>query len=224
MLRPNIEPNGFASSSEVIEGRADHVNCLRKLFLDVDMFVFTLGLIEAWIHTESGRVVPLAPGVIVGGETADGYSFVNFSFSDVVSDFRSAMQILRDNRAKQIRFLLTVSPVPLTATASGNHILVASTYSKSVLRAAAGLLYEKHDNVDYFPSYEIVTNPAARGTFFGCNLRSVMNEGVEVVMKTFFKEHPPHVAAAKAESRGKKGLPSDKDVQCGEQMLGAFSK
>jgi hypothetical protein len=222
-LRPNIEPNGFASQAEVIEARAYHMECLRELFRKVDMFVFTLGLTEAWVHTASGRVVPLAPGVVAGGEEAQDYSFINFSYADVVSDFRAAMTVLRENRTKPIRYLLTVSPVPLTATASGNHVLTASTYSKSVLRAAAGFLCERHPNIDYFPSYEIITNPAARGTFFASNLRSVMNEGVEVVMKNFFATHPPKVTAAKAKPVVE-GAPSDKDVQCDEQMLEAFGR
>ncbi|MDQ2094357.1 GSCFA domain-containing protein [Rhodalgimonas zhirmunskyi] len=222
-LRPNIEPNGFASQVEVIEARAYHRERLRELFLEVDMFVFTLGLTEAWIHTDSGRVVPLAPGVVAGGEEAQDYSFINFSYADVVSDFRRAMTVLRENRNKQIRYLLTVSPVPLTATASGNHVLTASTYSKSVLRAAAGFLSERHGNIDYFPSYEIITNPAARSTFFASNLRSVMNEGVEVVMKTFFAAHPPKVTTAKA-NPVVEGASSDEDVQCDEEMLEAFGK
>jgi hypothetical protein len=222
-LRPNIEPNGFASRAEVIEARAYHMERLRKLFLEVDLFVFTLGLTEAWVHTASGRVVPLAPGIVAGAEDVQDYSFVNFSYNDVVSDFRDAMAILTANRTKAIRYLLTVSPVPLTATASGNHVLTASTYSKSVLRAAAGFLCEKHFNIDYFPSYEIITNPAARGTFFAPNLRSVMTEGVEVVMKSFFAAHPPQVEIATIGAVVKDAR-SDQDVQCDEQMLEAFGR
>lgn len=222
-LRPNIEPNGFASRIEVADARTYHMECLRKLFLEVDMFVFTLGLTEAWVHSASGRVVPLAPGVVAGGDAVPEYSFVNFSYNDVVSDFRSTMRILKEHRTKPIRYILTVSPVPLTATASGNHVLMASTYSKSVLRAAAGFLSDLHHNIDYFPSYEIITNPTARGTFFEPNLRSVMTEGVEVVMKTFFAEHPPSVTAAKTEPISK-GETSSAEVQCDEQMLEAFGK
>jgi GSCFA family len=222
-VRPNIEPTGFASRAEVIEARAYHMECLRKLFSDVDMFVFTLGLTEAWQHSASGRVVPLAPGVVAGGEVAQDYSFTNFSYVDVVSDFRRAMQTLKANRTKPLRYLLTVSPVPLTATASGNHILAASTYSKSVLRAAAGFLSENHKNIDYFPSFEIITNPAARGIFFASNLRSVTNEGVEVVMKTFFAAHPPKSNDAN-DAPTLNGTISDKDVQCEEALLEAFGR
>ncbi len=60
------------------------------------------------------------------------------------------------------RFLVTVSPVPLTATASGEHVEVATCYSKAVLRAACGMLVARHPDVDYFPSFEIITSQTAR--------------------------------------------------------------
>ena len=41
-------------------------------------------------------------------------------------------------RTPKLRILLTVSPVPLTATAGDDHVLLATTYSKSVLRAGRG--------------------------------------------------------------------------------------
>ena len=228
-IRPNIEPNGFASRAEVIDARAYHIDRMRELFLNVDMFVFTLGLTEAWVHTSSGRVVPLAPGVVAGEDDAQDYSFVNFSYSEIVSDFKKAVKVLRANRRKKIRYLLTVSPVPLTATASGNHVLTASTYSKSVLRAAAGELSDKNSIIDYFPSYEIITNPAARDTFFAPNLRSVLNEGVEVVMKSLFKEHPPKETQEPTELSveevpSEQDVRSKEDVQCDEQLLEVFGQ
>ncbi len=223
-LRPNIEPSGFATAQEVADARAYHLERLRILFCNVDMFVFTMGLTEAWVHQRSGRVVPIAPGIIAGGETAPDYSFVNFSYPDVVADFQAAMAVLEANRSKPLRYLLTVSPVPLTATATGGHILTASTYSKAVLRAAAGFLSDNNDNIDYFPSYEIVTNPGNRGTFFAANLRSVRSEGVEVVMKSFFAQHPPETPRPGPASKRKKAVVSTEDVQCEEALLGAFGK
>lgn len=220
-IRPNIEPKGFATKEDLIEARAYHMERLRLLFLSVDMFVFTMGLTEAWVHKETGRVVPIAPGIIAGADKADEYEFVNFAYPDVVADFRAAMAVLKENRGKGLRYLLTVSPVPLTATASGHHVLTATTYSKSVLRAAAGFLSEKHPNIDYFPSYEIVTNPAGRGVFFASNLRSVRSEGVDIVMKSFFAQHPPKQAQS---STGPAKPDTTQDVQCEEALLDAFGQ
>jgi hypothetical protein len=82
-------------------------------------------------------------------------------------------------------FLLTVSPVPLTASASADHVVAATTYSKSVLRAVAGEVRKAWDDVDYFPSYELITSPMFRGRFFEPNLRSVTEDGVAFVMRHF---------------------------------------
>lgn len=87
---------------------------------------------------------------------------------------------------KGIRFLLTVSPVPLIATASSNHILVANQYSKSVLRAVAGDLSNVRSDVDYFPSYELIASHPFGNKFYDSNLRTVTDEGVKWVMRHFF--------------------------------------
>lgn len=220
-IRPNIEPAGFATRNELIAARRYHLERLRLLFESVDLFVFTMGLTEAWMDRESGRIVPIAPGVIAGSDSIKDYDFVNFTYDEVVADFRKAMRMLNENRKKRMRFILTVSPVPLTATATSNHVLAATTYSKSVLRAAAGFLSDSHANIDYFPSFEIVTNPAARGTFFAGNLRSVRSEGVATVMTSFFSEHPPHKRTGKQFSNH---VTSAEDLQCEEALLEAFGK
>ena len=61
--------------------------------------------------------------------------------------------------------ILTVSPVPLVATAAGKHVLVATTYSKSVLRVACEEVCQKAADVMYFPSYEIITGNYNRGSY-----------------------------------------------------------
>ena len=120
------------------------------------MFVFTLGLTETWIDVTSGRVFPSAPGVIAGTYDPKRYKFVNLSFQQTLDDMTDAIAAMR-NWAPDIRLILTVSPVPLTATASGQHVLQATTHSKSVLRAVAGELAACDPLIDYFPSYEIIT-------------------------------------------------------------------
>ena len=57
-------------------------------------------------------------------------------------------------------------------------MLVATTQSKSVLRAVAGSLQDQFRFVDYFPSYEIITAPPFQGKFYEKNQRSVTPEGV----------------------------------------------
>jgi hypothetical protein len=54
------------------------------------------------------------------------------------------------------RFVVTVSPVPLHATFTGQDVVIANAYSKATLRSVAGAFCATHDDVDYFPSYEMV--------------------------------------------------------------------
>jgi hypothetical protein len=115
-----------------------------------------------------------------------------------------------------MRMIVTVSPVPLTATVAGAHVLVSNVYSKSVLRAVAGQLARDHDDIDYFPSFEIMTNPASRGVFFESNLRSVSAAGVETAMRMFFEAHGPVGAAAPT-------IAPDDDPRCEEALLEAFA-
>ena len=204
-LRPGVEPEGLASPEEVLAQRRSHLALVRQMLETMDVFIFTFGLTEAWVHKGSGTVYPTAPGTIAGAFDASQFAFVNYGFRDVLGAFMQFQDLLRTLRPDrpQAKMLLTVSPVPLTATASGKHALEATVYSKSVLRAVAGELADHDADIDYFPSFEIITDQAARGRFYEPNLRSVAAQGVETVMAVFFSEHravPPSTIAADAEA------------------------
>jgi len=83
--------------------------------------------------------------------------------------------------------ILTVSPVPLVATAAQKHVAVATAYSKAALRVACEEIVAAHPHVDYFPSYEIITSAHARGRYFAPDLRTVTKAGVDHVMRIFMK-------------------------------------
>jgi hypothetical protein len=225
-LRPSVEPHGYATADEVHDHRRHHLKMVRRLIASTDVFVFTLGLTEAWIHTASGTVYPTAPGTIAGQYDPEIYHFHNFGFREVYADL-CAFCDLAVEKNSGIRFLFTVSPVPLTATASGDHVLAATVFSKSILRAVAGELFHERENVDYFPSYEIITSAASKGKYFERNLRQVRTKGVDAVMKTFFAEHDDRPIAVDDEKRSAR--PSDEeiegdDVVCEELLLEAFAK
>jgi hypothetical protein len=96
------------------------------------------------------------------------------------------MSLLRSVNPRA-RVILTVSPVPLVATAEDRHVLVSTTYSKSVLRVAAEALSRKCENATYFPSYEIVTGSFSRGAYFADDGRTVLESGVAHVMRIFLR-------------------------------------
>lgn len=185
VLRPGIEPTGFASMAEARASLAGTARAFRRCITDADVFVFTLGLTEGWINTATGQSYSLCPGTGVGDFDPAVHAFHNYRYAEIRSGLEqalTAMWALNPN----LKVLLTVSPVPLVATASGDHVLVATQYSKSVLRAVAGDAAQDHAAVEYFPSYEIIAAPPTRGAFFEPNLRGIAAEGVELVMRHFF--------------------------------------
>ncbi len=187
-LRPNIEPNGFGSPKDVRKARKAHLACVREAFAQADVFIFTFGLTEAWIHRQSGQVYPVAPGVLAGRYDPAQHVLANFRVGQIKEDFEAVLTQLKAINPG-LRILLTVSPVPKTATAGGTHVLAASTYTKSVLRACAGELYADHPEIDYFPSYEMIVSAKAAGQFYDANLRNVSEAGVALVMRTFLQAY-----------------------------------
>jgi hypothetical protein len=228
-LRPAVEPEGLDSPDEVWEQRKYHLARVREMFTTMDLFIFTLGLTESWIHKESGTVYPMAPGTIAGEFDDSKHALKNLSFPEVVAALRDFFVVLKKLRADKglPKTILTVSPVPLTATASGKHVLQATTYSKSVLRATAGS-FSNNPLIDYFPSYEIITSPSSHGSFYESNLRSVRPAGVETVMRSFFTEHPPVKADTSPPQGSDETTDSSSrtrsDIQCEEALLEAFAK
>lgn len=218
-FRPTIEPDGFGSEDEALRCQEGHLHSVRTLFAKCDVFVFTLGLTETWRSKLDGSVYPMCPGTGAGTFDERKYEFVNLTYDDVMRDMRQFIRTLSRRRAP-IHFLLTVSPVPLTATASGRHVLTATTHSKAVLRAAAGQLSQEFENVDYFPSYEMISSPALRGWFFAPNGRDIHPDGVSHVMSAFTQ------GFCEPRERGPVQAPVETDeelVWCDEKMLDRFA-
>jgi hypothetical protein len=187
-FRPTIEPDGYADPDAVAAARMEHLASVRRVFLESEVLVFTLGLTEGWINQDSGDVFPLAPGVTAGVFDPSVHKFVNFSVQKVSSDLKLFLTELKRVNPT-IRVLLTVSPVSLIATYEHRHVLVSTTYSKSVLRVAAGAAADDHDWVDYFPSYEIITGSFNMGRYFEDDLREVNRTGVSHVMRCFLNNY-----------------------------------
>lgn len=185
-FRPTIEPGGFASEAELRADRAHHLARVREMFETLDIFVFTLGLTEGWESTVDGAIFPICPGVSGGAFDPAQHAFHNFRVGEVTADLAAFVARLRGVNPGA-RIVLTVSPVPLVATASGNHVLAATTYSKSVLRAAAQEIAEDHEGVFYFPSYEIISGAPAAARYFAEDMRNVTEEGVAHVMSVFLR-------------------------------------
>jgi hypothetical protein len=228
-FRPTVQPDGFATRREYEADRRRHFAAVREMFERADVFVFTMGLTEAWRSKADGAVYPLCPGVAAGQFDPDRYEFHNFSVTETVADLEAFLSELEKVNPK-VRVILTVSPVPLAATAEPRHVWTSTTESKAILRAAAGEA-SRRSNVVYFPSYEIITSPASRGAYFEEDLRTISPAGVDHVMRVFFR----HLVEGAEEGGAEERLPLARDsfldqarkavdVICDEARLDASSE
>lgn len=223
-LRPTVEPEGLDSPDEVMLHRDYHLERTSQMLQQADLFIFTLGLTEAWRDRNTGRVFPVCPGVTAGRFDAAAHEFVTFSQAEVLEDLR-AIRVLLQRFRPGMQMLLTVSPVPLTATAGGAHVLVASQAAKATLRSAAGEFAAGTAGVSYFPSYEIVTTPAFGGPHFEPDLRRVTQGGVDLVMQLFLDAHGLESAAPpESQPQGNTDPQEADDPVCDELLLEAFAK
>jgi hypothetical protein len=219
-FRPQVEPGGWKSREELEADRAKHLAAVRQVLEESDVLVFTLGLTETWRSKSDGAIFPVVPGASGGEFDPELYEFVNFSASDVTDDlleFSDRLHVLNPSA----RLLLTVSPVPLIATFSEQHVLPATAYSKAVLRVAAAEAEQQRNFVSYFPSYEIITSPAAGGRYFEPDLRSVTDDGVAHVMRVFAKHYfgESTVRDQDAEERLLLEFERTSSVVCDEEVL-----
>ncbi len=184
-FRPTTQPGGYISVAELEADRRQHLAAVRTMFETLNVFVFTLGLTECWVSKADGAAFPLCPGVDGGTFDPDRYVFYNQTVDDVVDDLTHFSQALVVVNPKA-QIILTVSPVPLAATAEpGANVLSATTYSKSVLRVAAETMRRRFAHIHYFPSYEIITGAFNRGAYYADDLRNVLEDGVSHVMRLF---------------------------------------
>jgi hypothetical protein len=182
-FRPSIQPDGFATEREYRLDRASHFAAVRTALETMDVLVFTLGLTECWASTDDGAVYPVCPGVVAGRYDPARHTMLNLSVTETLADLQTAVQTIRGVNP-DFRMIVTVSPVPMAATALDRHVTVSNTYSKSVLRVAAEMLAQD-PAIAYFPSYEIITSPSLRGRYYAADLRSVTADGVDHVMRLF---------------------------------------
>lgn len=229
-FRPRAHGGGTVTLQELRADREQHHACVRRLFAELDVFVFTLGLTETWASAEDGSVYPVCPGVVAGRFDPSRHVLQEHGVADVVADLDLFLRLLRGINPGA-RLVLTVSPVPLVATAVDRHVVVSTTHAKSVLRVAAEDIARAHAGVAYFPSLEIITAPFSRGAYFAEDLRSVTEAGVSHVMRLFLQHYlgidvaapapATPTSAGRLHDSGLEDAAEQVQVMCDEELLGA---
>jgi len=178
---------GKAPTREELRAKRQAVIDQHRNMLQADVLILTLGLVEAWFDTQTGRYLNISP---VEAALKDPQRY-QLHITDYGQN-REALEIFLDFITtvvkRDVKVIVTVSPVPLNVTFSEQDVLIANTYSKSVLRAVAQSFADDHDCVDYFPSYEIVTLSRPDSAWLP-DYRHVRPEFVDLIMAYFMKHY-----------------------------------
>ena len=145
----------LASYDEAMDNRRA-IHCGMLEIKNSKVVIMTLGLTETWLDTRTGLAMNEHPGVSWLARMPDRWRFIDYGYADILDEMVRMLQLIRECIRADMKFIVTVSPIPLLATCKTQDVVVATSGSKCVLRAVAEELYRRFDFVDYFPSYEYV--------------------------------------------------------------------
>ncbi len=159
-----------------------------------EVLILTLGLTEIWEDVEDGSVICLPSGPYVN-EHGDmsRYRFRVSRYDENLENLER-MHSIMSRHNPSCKIVVTVSPVHLWATfRRDSDVIAASCNSKSTLRAVADQFAENHENVLYFPAYEMATiyMPLMGKSVFaeGRENFHVNQDTVNFIMGQFFKSY-----------------------------------
>jgi len=182
----------YDSLEEAEADFAKHRQFSRKALQEADVLILTLGLVEIWEDTVDGSVIclPSGPYPKEGGDMSR-YRFRVSRFQENMDNLERIYDIMT-RHMPGCKLLLTVSPVHLWATFRRDlDVLSASCNSKSTLRCVVDEFVSRHDNVFYFPAFEMATiyQPILGKTWLseGKENFHVNRETVLFIMDHFFK-------------------------------------
>ncbi|MDH5365592.1 MAG: GSCFA domain-containing protein [Cyclobacteriaceae bacterium] len=133
--------------------------------------IITWGSAIIYEHKNIGEVVANCHKV-----PAKNFNKRLLSTEEIVLDFEKLMTILPDD----INILLTVSPV--------RHIketIELNSASKSILRIATHTLTEKFNNIQYFPSYELMMDDLRDYRFYKSDMLHPSEEAIQYIWQKF---------------------------------------
>lgn len=159
-----------------------------KRIQDADVVFITLGLTEVWWDDELDIPMNVAPIHWKFARKSDRFRFVSTQFQENLDAVHKMVNLIRDKSNKDVKIIMTVSPVPLNRTFTDQDIIVANSYSKATLRTVAQEIRAQYDFVDYFPSYEMVTNSPLEKAWRH-DIRHVQSPMVERIISTFISNY-----------------------------------
>lgn len=158
VIDAQLHTNVAVGRGRAIERRQQVRQLYRNAVEKCRVVIVTLGLVEAWWDQRTGIYMNETPTRAILDANKDNLYFEVLSPEAVSEAVNELLVLMKHHGMPEQRVLLTVSPVPIARSFSGDDAITANCYSKSVLRAAAEVAKRKFDWVDYYPSYESITH------------------------------------------------------------------
>lgn len=154
---------------------------------EADILVLTLGLDEVWFDARTGQSLNAAPPASAVGADPGRYHLEVTGYEQNLAALESIHRLATSMHGG-VRLIVTVSPVALNTSFSGVDVVLATSRAKSMLVTVAQGFAGAHDDVDYFPSYEMVMF-SPRDRAFARDGRHVTDGTVQEVVGAFLDSY-----------------------------------
>jgi GSCFA family protein len=185
---PHTNPALQLASLEETIHRHQIIESVTRRIAQCRVVIITLGLVEVWRDKIANIFLNHTPIPEALRSHPDRYEFHITNFTQNLVNLEHIHSLLSQFGHPDVHIVVTVSPVPLMATFSTEDVVLANTYSKSLLRTVAQEWAAAHENVHYFPSYEIVQN-SERAITWEEDLRHVQGKVVKHIMDLFLDNY-----------------------------------
>jgi hypothetical protein len=194
-LDPQLSPAANPTSFERVVERRRYLNTeVFSRIREADVVVITLGLVEAWFDNLTGLWLNGSPPPRKINAEKGRFSVTATTVAQNMDWLEQAYKAIKSLNPRA-RIVVTVSPVPMDTTFSGKDSAVAHVLSKSRLRVVADQFVDRHDDADYFPSFEMISL-APRATTFADDNIHVEDAAVGGVVRAFVKAYIPDAPEA----------------------------
>lgn len=187
-IDPHINPTLTVVDRPGTLKRRRIIGEVNRRIRDCKVVFITLGLVEVWYDTQADIYLNSSPNREMLQLYPKRYEFKVSNYLENLDNMERLFELLKTYAHPDLHIVVTTSPVPLQATFSGQDIVIANTYSKSTLRAVAQDFAAAHQNVQYFPSYEVVMN-SDRSVAWEDDLRHVQGKITQYIMDIFMRNY-----------------------------------
>jgi hypothetical protein len=153
------------------------------LFRGARVVVVTLGLIETWRSPTTAATYRQIPHPAVFPTLKP--EFHRLTVAEMLDDLERILAVVRDTLGA--RLIVTTSPVPLHTTFTPLDVRIANVESKSRIRAAVSEFVDRHPEVRYFHSYEMVVTAERQSDYFRDDGRHVERQAVRYIVSEFLR-------------------------------------